>query len=121
MQVKVTPARRQDKGAADCRGPNDLAVDDAPQMLQYRVPVVSGFGDSGVFIGAQQYRIGSVDTKQAQLAQSMGDGVRIVAPVGRQGFDRVAGPLADALNATRRIALEDRAVFGEGDLFDGVL
>jgi hypothetical protein len=68
MQVKVTAARRQDKGAGDCRGPNDFAVDDASQMVQYRVPVVSGFGDGGVLVGAQQHRIGTVDANETQLA-----------------------------------------------------
>ena len=45
-----------------------LAVDNASEVLQYRVPVVSGLGDGRVLVGAQQHRIGAVDAHEAQLA-----------------------------------------------------
>src|ERR1700730_3002671 len=41
MQVEISAAGGENKGAADRRGPNDLAVNDPPKVLQYRVPVVS--------------------------------------------------------------------------------
>src|SRR5260370_33622654 len=51
----------------------------------------------------------------------MGAGARVVAHIGGQRLDRVAGPLADALNAARGIALENRTVLSKGDLLGGVL
>ena len=58
---------------------------------------------------------------QAQLAQRLRDRVGIVAHVGRQRHDRVAGALPDALDAGGRVALEDRAVLGKGNRLRRVL
>ena len=43
MQVEIAAARRQDEGAGDRRGPDDLAVDERLDMLQDRIAVVAGF------------------------------------------------------------------------------
>ena len=51
---------------------------------QHRIAVVAGLGQRGVGIGAQQHRIGTVDADQPQLAQGLGDGVGVVAHIGRQ-------------------------------------
>src|ERR1700732_3331208 len=121
MQVEIATAGGQDNGAGDGRGPNDLAVDDPSKVLQHRIPVVSGLGDGCVLVGAEQHRVRTVDADETQLTERVGDRVRVVARVGGQRLDRVAGPLADALNAARGIALENRTVLGKGDLLRGVL
>src|SRR5215831_1424966 len=51
----------------------------------------------------------------------MGDRVGVVAHICRQSLDRVAGPLANALNAACGIALENRLVLGKGNLLGRVL
>src|SRR5215467_10305247 len=51
----------------------------------------------------------------------MGDGVGVVAHIGGERLDRVAGSLTNALNATGGIALENRPVFCKGDRFGRVL
>ena len=91
------------------------------RCCEHRIAVVARLGDRGIGLGAQHHRIGAVDADQAQFAQRVGDRVRIVGHIGRQGHRRVAGALANALDAGRRIAFENRAVLGKGDLFRGVL
>src|SRR5271155_1754676 len=121
VQVETAAAGRQDKGAGNRRGPDDFAVDDAPEVFQHRVSVISGFGDSGILVGAQQHRVGAVDADEAQPAQRVGDGVGVVEHIAREGLDRVAGSLTYPLDTPRGVALEDRAVFGKSDGFGGVL
>src|SRR5262249_3618021 len=91
MQIEIATASSQDKGAGDRRGPNNLAVDDPPEVLQHRVSVVSGLGDGCVLVGAQQHRIWTIDADETQLTERVGNGVGIVAYIGGQRLDRVAG------------------------------
>jgi len=51
----------------------------------------------------------------------MRDRVRIVHDIGRKRHRGIAGALANALDAGRRITLEDRPVLGKRDLLGGVL
>src|SRR5262249_14312868 len=90
-------------------------------VLDHRVAVIAGLADRGVGIGAERHRVRAVDARYAQLAERRGDRGRVLADVGGQAHRRVAGSLADAVGAGRRVALEDRAVFGEGYLPGRVL
>src|ERR1700730_1999399 len=89
-------------------------------MLQHRVPVIAGLSERGVGVSAEQHRVRAVDTNQTQLAQTSGNGFRILAHVGGECHDRGASPLTDASNTGSCVALEYGAVLGEGDLSRGV-
>ena len=84
-------------------------------------PLSLRLGEGRIGIGAEQHRIGSVDTDETELGQCLGDGVRILAHVGWQCHARIAGSLADANDACRRVALENSSVLGMGNLLRGVL
>src|SRR5215472_9922524 len=112
MQIEIAAAGGQDKRPGDRRRPDYLAVDDASEMLQYRIAVVSGFGNGGIGVGAQQHRVRAIDTYQTQHTDGVSDGVGVIAYVGGQRLDRVAGTLANALNTAGGIAREDRAILG---------
>src|ERR1700746_3712036 len=113
VQIEIAAPGSQDKGAGDRRSPDYLAIDDASEVLQYRITVVSGFRDRGIRVGAQQDGIWSVDSNQTKHTDGVGDGIGVIADVGRKRLDCVAGALADALNTAGRIAREDRAILGE--------
>ena len=121
MQVEIAAARRQNEGAGNRRSPDDLAVDQAPDVLEDRVAVISGFAQSRIGIGAQQDGVGTIDADETQLTEPLGDGVRVVADVGRKRHDRIAGSLADAGDARSRITFEDRPVLREGQKSRGIL
>ena len=84
-------------------------------VLQHRVAVVDGLREQRISVGAEHDRIGPIDADETQLAQRLRDSIRILAHVGRQRHDRIARSLPDAFDLSRRIALEDGAVFGERD------
>ena len=83
--------------------------------------MVAGLADGDVGVGAEQHRVRAVDAAVAQLAERLGDRRRVLAHVRGQAHRRIAGARPDALDAGRGIAVEDRAVLGEGDLRGGVL
>src|SRR5271165_3667946 len=89
-------------------------------MLQHGITMITGFGECRVRVGAEQHGIGSIDTDDAQLAQSLSDGVRVMTNIGRESHDWVAGSLTDPLDASRSIALENGSVFGKRHLPGGV-
>src|SRR5262249_21267766 len=88
---------------------------------QQRVAGVAGFGERRIGIGAEQDRIRPVDAGEPQLAQGLRDGVGILSYVGGERHDRMAGPLPDAADARRPLALEDGAVLGVGYLLRRIL
>ena len=61
--------------------------------------MVAGFGECGVSVGAEEHRVGAIHPDQAQLAQALSDGIRVLANVGGKRLDGIIGALADAPNA----------------------
>src|SRR5208282_4294286 len=59
--------------------------------------------------------IGSVDTDETQLAQALGNGIRVLAYIAGKCLDRIAGPLTNALDVGGGIAIEYCAVLGESN------
>jgi hypothetical protein len=64
MQVEIAAARRQNEGPGDRRGPDDLAVDQASDVLEDRIAVISGFAQSRIGIGTQQDGVGTIDADE---------------------------------------------------------
>ena len=106
VQVEITATGGQYESAGNGRGPDDLIFDQALDVVQHRVSVVTGFGERGVGVGAEQHSIRTVDTDETQLTQALGNRVWIFAHVGGKGLNRIARSLADATNAAGGIALE---------------
>ena len=101
--------------------PHDVVADHPAQVLDHRVAVVGGLAGRGVGVGAEHHRVRPVHAGRAQLAQGLGDGLRVAGRLGRQRDRRVAGSRPDAVDVRRRVAVEDRAVLGEGQQPRGVL
>jgi EmrB/QacA subfamily drug resistance transporter len=121
VQAEVaTPGREHDR-AADRGRPDDVAGQQALDVLDDRVPVVAGLADLGIGVGAQQHRIRAVHARHPQLAQRLRDRRRVVLGVGGQDHRRVARPLAYALDVGGRVTLDNGAVLGERNLLGGVL
>src|SRR5258708_37725302 len=114
VQVEVAATGSKDKGSCDRRGPDNFLADQALDVLNYRISVIAGLAYCCIGFRSQDYRIGTVDPDQAQLAKGLGDRVGILNHVSGQGRDGVAGPLANALDSAGGVAFEDRAVFGKG-------
>jgi EmrB/QacA subfamily drug resistance transporter len=121
VQAEVAAPGGQHDRAADRRGPDDVAGQQPLDVLDDRIPVVAGLADLGIGVGAEQHRVRAVHAGHPQLAQRLRDRGRVILGVGGQDDRRVAGPLADALDAGGRVALDDRAVLSERDLLGGVL
>src|SRR5579863_6161488 len=68
VQFEITAACCQHESAADCWRPDDLVFHQPLDVLQHRVSVVTGFGERGVGVGAEQHGVRAVDANQAQLA-----------------------------------------------------
>jgi hypothetical protein len=71
--------RGHHEGAGDGGGPDDFIFDQPFDVLQHRVSVVASFGEGRIGVGAEQHRIGPVDTDEPQLAQGLGHGFRPAA------------------------------------------
>ena len=121
VKAEVAAAGGEHERAGNRRRPDDLAVDKTLDMLQHRISVVPRFAERGVGVSAQQHGVGSVDAHESQLAHGLRDGVGVVADRSREGHHRVAGPLADAFDPRRGIAVEDGAIFRKGQPPRGVL
>src|SRR5262249_21934128 len=67
------------------------------------------------------HRVRAFDTSLAQLAERVGERGWVFAHFVRQVQLRVGGAGADALDARRGVAVDDRAVLGEGERTGGVL
>ena len=83
--------------------------------------MVGRLADRRPRVRRQQQRVRARHARQPELAQRLADHVRVVPDLGRQGEAGVARGLADAGDPGLRVAVEDRAVLGEGDLLGGVL
>ena len=68
MKIEVAAAGSDDEGAVNGGGPDDFAFDEAFDVLENRIPVIAGFGEFGISIGAEQDGIRTVDTDKPQLA-----------------------------------------------------
>ena len=90
-------------------------------MFQHGVSVIAGLGQRGIGVGTEQHRVGTVDADEPQLAQALGDGIRILAHIAGQRHLRIAGSLPDAHDSGSGIALEYGAVLGKSELARGVL
>ena len=77
--------------------------------------MVPRLAEPGIGVGAQQHGIGTVDADETQLAQRLGNGIRVVPHVGRQGRRRIAGALTHAFDAGGSVALEDGPIFCKGE------
>src|SRR5271157_1884034 len=121
VKVEIASTGGQHESTGNSGRPDDLIVDKALDMLQHRVPVVADLGECGVGVGAEQHRVGAVDTDETQPAQALGNGFRVLAHVGGERHDRIAGPLTDASNAGGSVALEYGVILGKGDQSRSVL
>src|ERR1700693_4010637 len=83
--------------------------------------MVAGLGERGVGVGAEQNRVGAVDADEPQLTQALGNGIRVLAHIGRERLNRIASPPTDAPDAGSGIAIEYGAILGKGDRARGVL
>ena len=117
-----SPPRVVSTKAPAIAGAQMISIVDQPlDVLEHRVSVVAGLGKRGVGFGAEQHRVGPVDADETQLAQALGDGFRVLADVGGERHDRIAGALTDASNAGGGITVKYGAVLGKGDLSRGIL
>jgi len=121
VQAEVAAPGCQHDRTADRGRPDDVAGQQPLDVLDDRIAVVAGLAHLGVGVGAEQHRVRAVHTGHPKLAQRLSDRRRVVLGVGGQDHRRVARPLADALDLGCRVALDDRAVFGERDLLGGIL
>jgi hypothetical protein len=113
-------ARGDYEGAVNSWRPDYFAFDEALDMFEDRIAVVAGFRQFGVSLRAEQHGIRAADADQAQLAESLGKGFRVLANIFREGFFGIAGALPDANDSGRVVAFENRTVFGEGEFARGV-
>src|SRR6202051_1745421 len=121
VEVEITATGGQYESAGNGRGPDDLIFDQALDVLQHRVSVVAGLSATGGAVGAEKDRGGAVDPDETQLAQALGTRIRVLKNIGGERHDRVAGSLADTLNASGGIALEYGGVLDKGDLSRSLL
>ena len=72
----------QYESAGNGRGPDDLIFDETLDVLQHRVSVVAGLCECSVGVGAQEHRVGAVDPDETQLAQALGNYIRVLKNIG---------------------------------------
>src|ERR1700720_237842 len=99
VKAEVTAAGGQHECARDRWGPDDLAVHQALDMFQHRLSMVPRLAEPGIVVGAKQKGIGPFDDGETELAKRLGNGIRVVPNVGRQGRRRIAGALTHAFDA----------------------
>src|SRR5579862_9196745 len=115
VKAEVATSRGQHECAGDRGRPYDLILDEPLHVLEDRVSVVASLGKLCISIRTEQHRVWAVDADETQPAQALGDGLRIFAHVSGQSHDWIAGSLTDATNAGGGKAIEDSAIFSEGD------
>ena len=72
MQLEVAAARGEHAAAVERRRPDDVAADDALDVVDGGIAVVAALAQGGVGAGAQQYRVWPVHAGQAQLFEGAG-------------------------------------------------
>jgi hypothetical protein len=55
VQIEITATRGEHERAGDGRCPDDLLLDELSDMLQHGIPVVTGFGEGRIRVGAEQH------------------------------------------------------------------
>ena len=65
VQFEVAASRSHNERAFDSRRPDNVAVNDALDVLEDRVSVIAGLGECSVFIGSEQNRVGPIDSYKA--------------------------------------------------------
>ena len=61
VEREIAASRGQHKGASDGRSPDDIAIDNTLDVLQDRIPVVTGLRKFGILIGSKHDEVGAVD------------------------------------------------------------
>ena len=120
-QLEVAAAEAQHHRAVDRGRPHERAVDELPDDVQHGIAAVAHcLGEAAVVTRTEGDGVRAGDAGQAQQPGRLGDavGIRLVVVGNRQ--DGVAGCLLDPLDATRRVAVEDRGVLGIGHARGGI-
>jgi len=121
MKIEVAASSGQDESALDCRRPDDFAFDQAFDMFEDRIAVVTRFGKFGIRICAKQDRVGAVDAHETQLAQGVRKGFWILANVGGKWLFGIIGALPDPDDSSGGVAFKDGVIFSKGDFARSVL
>src|SRR5262245_33535101 len=120
MQREIAAPLGHDEAAAYGWCPDDLVLDNSLHVFQNRVPVIARFGESGVLLGAKNRYVRAIDAGESQFTQCFDDRVRVGTYIGGQRDARIAGPLTNAFDSRRRIAVEDGPVLRESNVSGGV-
>src|ERR1700716_1471635 len=114
-QLEIAAAHRDHHAAVEAGRPDDLAVDQPPDVAQARVAAVGARGEILVELVVQHHGERTLDALIAQLGERGGDGAGIVGVARAERHRDIAAGLADAGDVRGLVAVEDRAVLGDGD------
>jgi len=82
MQIEIAATSGQHESAGNGGRPDDLIFNQPLDVLQHRVSLVAGLGECGVGVGTEQHRVGAIDPDETQLAQALGNCIRVCAHIG---------------------------------------
>src|SRR5262249_54488276 len=98
------------------RRPHDRAIYQLPNDVQHGIATIAhGLGEPGAVTRPHGDRVRAVHAGQAQESGRLRDAMRVGLIVVGDGQDGMGGALVDALDAARRVAVEDRGVLRVGD------
>src|ERR1700688_4781267 len=113
VQVKIAATGGEYECARNRRGPDDLVIYQPFDVLEHRISMVADLGERCVGVRTKKHGVWAVDTDETQLTQPLGNGFRILANVGGERHDRIAGSLANAADAGGGIAIEYGGILGK--------
>ena len=120
VELKIAASRGQNERTFDRRRPDNVAVNDALDVLQDRISVIAGLCERRILTGSEQNRVRPIYTHKAQLAQCLGHCIRIITHIRRERDDWVAGAFSNALDIGLGVSVEDGPVFGKGKFLRSV-
>ena len=62
VQLKIAASCSQNEGTFDCRRPDNVAVNDALDVLQDGISMIAGLGEQRILLGSEQNRVGPIHT-----------------------------------------------------------
>ncbi len=115
-ELEVAAAGGEEEGAFQGGGPDDVAVEEAGQVVVDGVAVVAGLVDGGEGGRAEQQGVRAADAGQPQGREGPADCLGVLADVFGEPDRGVAGGGPDAVDGGGAVALEDGPVLGEGEV-----
>src|SRR5918993_1603930 len=115
-ELEVAAALGKHQAAIESGRPDDVAVDQALDVAQDRVARVGAGGEVLVELLVQDHGEGAFDALVAQLGEGRRHRAGIVGMAAAERHRRRCRGLADAGDVRGLVAVEDRAVLGDGDL-----